>query len=61
MREVWEMEINGDKVTLTRKIEGKAVETYAPVSKNKASVFVVAAIQGFQPPRNLLNLDKPVG
>ncbi len=32
---------------------GKVNETYAPMNKDKAIVYLVALIQGFQPPRSL--------
>ena len=35
----------------------KVIESYAPVSLDKAAVFSASIIHGFQPPRSLVRLD----
>ncbi len=58
MNEHWTIKTdNKNMVTFTRKINEQPIESYAPVTKDMASVFAVAIIQGFEPPRNLVRLD----
>ena len=44
---------------LRRYVKGKLNESYPGVSRGQASVYLSAVIQGFQPPRGLLRLDRP--
>ena len=58
MAEQWVIEINNEKVFFSRKWNGKTEESYAPVDVGRAAVFAAAIIQGYQPPRGLVRLDK---
>lgn len=48
-------------VTIRRLADGRVIEAYAPQPPGVAAVFLAAIIQGFQPPRGLVPLDKPAG
>lgn len=54
----WNICINGDRVTLTRMNNGRAVEAYRPTSKEGALLDLALIIQGYQPARNLPRLDE---
>ena len=41
-------------------IFNKLDESYAPVSLQVGAVYLAAIINGFQPPRCLVHLDKPI-
>ena len=58
--EAWVVEVAAerDRFTLRRLIDGKTVESYRPVSQATASVWLMAIIHGFQPPRALYRFDK---
>ena len=56
--EEWNVAITGDRVTLTRVKNGKAVETYRPTSKEGALLDLALIIQGYQPARDLPRLDE---
>lgn len=58
MNDKWEIRIDEDKFFFTRFSEAKLHECYAPVSKDKAAVYLAAIIHGFQPPRALARLDR---
>ncbi|MCS6160372.1 hypothetical protein ACQKC1_01935 [Shewanella baltica] len=57
----WVIEISGERFLFTRMVNNTAVECYAPVSQAVAGIYAAAIVQGFQPPRCLNYLDKPVG
>ena len=62
--EIWEVHISraDDRVLLRRKTkDGRVEESYCPVEVHRAAVYLSAIIQGFEPPRCLMNLDKLVG
>lgn len=50
-----------DMVQIRRLYKGRVVESYAPLPVDKAAVYIMAIIQGYQPPRGLYHLDKPSG
>jgi hypothetical protein len=58
--EVWEITIKGGKASCSRMIAGQVVESYRPVSLDKAVLDVVSIIQGFELPRHHKHLDKPL-
>ncbi|EPP7681207.1 hypothetical protein ACUVNT_002932 [Yersinia enterocolitica] len=55
--EVWNIDINGDLFTFTRRISGTLNEVYGPVYQDMAAVYAAAIIQGFDPPRQLKEKD----
>ena len=63
---VWRLETRPEgtadenNLKLTRLIDGKAIETYPPVHRSMAGVYVQAIVQGFRPPRELMPLDPPM-
>lgn len=59
--EKWVMEKKGELFVFTRMVNDKAIESYAPVSQAVAGIYAAAIVQGFQPPRCLIYLDKPAG
>jgi len=61
MNSTWIIDVNKNGVRFTRIHEGKAIENYGEVTLAKAAVYAAAIIQGFQPPRSLLNCDKHEG
>lgn len=52
--------IDGNIFGLKRFVKGKLNESYAPVSKEKAAIYLAAIIQGYEPPRSLVHRDRPV-
>lgn len=60
-REVWAIEIDGDAFWFKRLIDGAVNESYRAVGISEASVWAVAVIQGFEPPRVLRESDRPAG
>ena len=60
-KESWTIEISEENFTFTRQLNGKTQESYAPVTRSKASIYASAIIHGFQPPRDLRNFDTPTG
>ncbi len=59
MISTWVIEVNENSARITRTEQGNAIESYGAMPIAKASVYVAAIIQGFQPPRSLLSCDKP--
>lgn len=57
--ESWKMDFKGEKVFLSRWIDGRVEESYRPLNRDEAVVSVGAILAGFQPPRSLTRLDKP--
>ncbi len=53
----------GESSVVIRRLaaDGRVIESYAPQPPGVAAVFLAAIIQGFQPPRGLVPLDKPAG
>ena len=46
----WRISNSGaDRYSFTKYIDGMAIDSYKPVSKDKATVFAVAIINGFEP------------
>lgn len=60
-KEIWKIEITGSQYVFSKEVNGRSDESYAPVGKEKAAVFAVSIIQGFQPPRDLRNYDTQAG
>jgi len=52
------IEIKDGKYFLSRHDDDKVREQYSPQTKEAICVYVVSILNGFQPPRNLLHLDK---
>ncbi|NML62252.1 hypothetical protein HHL21_14440 [Massilia sp. RP-1-19] len=60
--EEWRIGIlGGGSFTFSRYINGAPNEVYRTVDLATAAVWSSAVIQGFQPPRYLLDSDKPAG
>ncbi len=57
----WVVDMLRDGVHLTRMHNGFPCESYRAVSPAEAVIWLAAVIQGYQPPRDLRRLDKPVG
>ena len=53
------LEIDGDCCTIRNYFDGIQNESYRSTSKEQATVDIVALLNGFQPPRNLLSRDIP--
>ena len=53
------LELDGDCCTIHNYFDGKRDESYRSTSKEQATVDIVALLNGFQPPRNLLSRDIP--
>lgn len=53
------LELDGDCCTIRNYLDGKRDESYRSTSKEQATVDIVALLNGFQPPRNLLSRDIP--
>ena len=60
-KEITIIVVENDKYIFHRFLNGKIIETYASVEKDKASVYAISIIQDFQPPRCLVHQDKLVG
>lgn len=60
-RATWVVDVLEDGVHLTRMHNGRPCESYRVVSCEVAVIWMAAVIQGYQPPRDLRRLDKPVG
>mgnify|MGYP006898488389 CR=1 FL=1 len=60
-KEITIIAVENNKYIFYRILNGKIVETYASVEKDKASVYAISIIQDFQPPRCLVHQDKLVG
>ncbi|WP_368750314.1 hypothetical protein [Klebsiella aerogenes] len=56
--EKWTISILGDRFTFNREVNGRTEESYAPVNREKATVFVAAIVQGFEPPRLITLADQ---
>ncbi len=52
-QEKWVINVDNGSFLFSREVNGCIKETYAPVNREKATVFAVAIIQGFEPPRLL--------
>jgi hypothetical protein len=52
---------DGNPLGLMRYDDGQIQESYHVPDKARASVYLAAIAQGFEPPRGLKNQDKPVG
>ena len=59
--DTWLIQVFPTGVHFSRLHEGRTVESYARVGLDKAAIYAAAVIQGFEPPRDLRRLDKPVG
>ncbi|WP_447874662.1 hypothetical protein [Serratia fonticola] len=57
----WVVVVREDRVHFRRFENGAMVESYAPVSPAKATVYATAIVNGLQPPRDLRPCDKPTG
>ena len=57
-QERWVIDFKGDAFFFTREINNRTEESYAPVSREKAAVFVAAIVQGFEPPRLITLADQ---
>ena len=56
----WVITVVNERYFINRQMEGfPPTESYAPVDRDRAAVFVAAVIQGFEPPRVLRRLDTP--
>ena len=53
------LELDGDCCTVRNYFDSKQNESYRSTSKEQATVDIVALLNGFQPPRNLLSRDIP--
>lgn len=51
--ERWIIEFVGERFQFRREVNGKLDESYCPVGKDLAAVYVIAIINGFEPPRQL--------
>ena len=60
-KEIIVITIEDNKYIFHRFSNGKIIETYASVEKDKASIYAISIIQGFQPPRSLVHQDKLAG
>lgn len=58
MISTWVIEVNENSARITRTDQGNAIESYGAMPIAKASVYVAAIIQGFQPPRSLLSCEE---
>lgn len=58
---IWSIKVSDAGVQLTRIHNGKPNESYRAVDHARGAIFLAAISQGFQPPRDLRCLDKPVG
>lgn len=52
------IEVKDGRFHLSRYKDGKVKEQYRPESKEHILVWIVAVLNGFQPPRILSHLDK---
>ncbi len=52
------IEVKDGKYFLSRYKDGKVKEQYCPESKEGISVWIISVLNGFQPPRRLIELDK---
>lgn len=59
-KNTWKIDVNGNKVAFARLHNDRVIEAYAPVSLDKASIYAASIIHGYQPPRSLVRLDKPI-
>ena len=56
--EKWEVQVlNRDQFFIRRLVGERVTESYHPVNASKAVVWMAAAIQGIQPPRDMRPLD----
>lgn len=55
----WKLEISKEGVQFIRLHNGNVIESYGIVPPEIASIYAVAIIHNFQPPRGLLSCDKP--
>ncbi len=55
----WRISINDDRYTFARYANGRVVEIYRSVGQAEAAVWAVAITQGYEPPRDLRNLEIP--
>lgn len=66
LNEKWEIELGvedktDEKIFYFRRIfKGRVIESYRPASNDEALVWFTAILCGFQPPRFLDHLDKPI-
>jgi hypothetical protein len=59
-KNTWKIDVDGNKVAFARLNNDRVIEAYAPVSLDKASIYAASIIHGYQPPRSLVCLDKPI-
>lgn len=52
------IKIENGKYFLSRYVDGKVKEQYRPETREVIPVWLLAILNGFQPPRNLHHLDK---
>ena len=52
------IEVKDGKYFLSRYENGKVKEQYRPETNEVIQVWIVSVLNGFEPPRNLLHLDK---
>lgn len=59
--DVWHIKIDQKKgiILLSRTFNGKQMESYRPYTTRQTPVVLAAITQGYQPPRHLVDLDKP--
>lgn len=58
-QEKWVIEVDNGGFLFSREVNGRVKENYAPVGREKATVFAVAIIQGFEPPRLFTPMSPP--
>jgi hypothetical protein len=52
------IKIEDGKYFMSRCVDGKVKEQYRPETREVIQVWLLAILNGFQPPRNLHHLDK---
>ncbi|ELH8364631.1 hypothetical protein Q6W85_004287 [Salmonella enterica] len=56
-KEKWVIFVDNDSFLFSREVNERTEEIYAPVNREKATMFAVAIIQGFEPPRLLTQMS----
>ncbi len=52
-KETWTIEITEKGIFFTKNCNNQPCESYPLVNKEKAAIYAISIINGFQPPRNL--------
>ncbi|EHQ1843219.1 hypothetical protein JYZ08_004387 [Salmonella enterica subsp. enterica serovar Saintpaul] len=56
-KEKWVIFVDNDSFLFSREVNERTEEIYTPVNREKATMFAVAIIQGFEPPRLLTQMS----